>query len=270
MRKLTAKSIKGMNYVDFMALLNETNRPPGGKDSVRQLVMNVFLNENSKVLDVGCNTGFCTFEIAHLAKCWVFGVDINRNMIKTARMNLKKEPDFYRRKIKFMAANGEKLPFKNDSFDLVMSGGSTAFIHDKESALNEYKRVCKTWGFISDICFFYHKKPPENLLRKMNTLMGIDIEPWGREYWLDLYKEMDLEMYHTVEDDMQYASAQEIKDYSRIMLENMYLGKETKIAAEKKLFSIMSLFNKNHKYLSYGVFIMRKRGKKEQVTLFGY
>ena len=76
--------IESMNYVQFMAFMNETNRPPGGKGAVRKVAQQVFLNSDNTVLDVGCNTGFISFELARLTKCSVIGVDISTEMIKVA------------------------------------------------------------------------------------------------------------------------------------------------------------------------------------------
>jgi SAM-dependent methyltransferase len=84
MTKITLQKIKEMSYVDLMAFLAEVNRPPGGKDSIRVLAQNCFITKDSKVLDVGCNTGYVSFEIAHLAECSVVGVDISENMIRSS------------------------------------------------------------------------------------------------------------------------------------------------------------------------------------------
>ena len=157
MPQITPRKIKEMSYVDLMAFLQEVNRPPGGKDSIRVVVQNCFITKDSRVLDIGCNTGYCSFEIAHLVKCSVTGIDINPEMVKTAK-KFQKE-DQLGSLIKFKVANAMNLPFKNEVFDVVISGGSTAFINNKEKAKKEYKKVLKPWGFIADINFYYRKKP---------------------------------------------------------------------------------------------------------------
>jgi ubiquinone/menaquinone biosynthesis C-methylase UbiE len=108
------------------------------------------------VLDVGCNTGYVSFEIARLAKCSVVGVDINKNMINAAKKMRKGDPLGYL--IKFKVADVMRLPFQKETFNAVVSGGSTAFIDDKIKAIQEYKRVLKQWGFIGDINFFFCRK----------------------------------------------------------------------------------------------------------------
>ncbi len=267
MSKIASSDVRNFSYVELMAFLNETNRPPGGKDSIRRIVQNCFITKDSKVLDVGCNTGYCSFEIAHLAKCSVTGVDINKDMIGTAKKNQSK--DASKSLLKFILADGMKLPFEKEAFDVVMSGGSTAFIEDKMKAIHEYKRVLKQWGFIADINFFYKTKPPKKLIEKLNTTMGINIEPWSIDYWLNLYKRCGLERYYVYKGKIKKVINKEVQNYCSIMVGQKGLDKTSGKELCGRLGDIMNLFNRNHNYLDYGVFILRKRSKEEQISLFG-
>ncbi len=266
-KKLTVSDIEKMSYVDLMATLDEINRPPGGKESIRELVINTFLGSESEVLDVGCNTGYCSFEIASLAKCKVVGLDINKNMIKSATSLRDQYYPNLKNKISFLQGDGEKLPFEDNSFDLVMSGGSTAFIPDIQKALNEYKRVCRPWGFIGDINFYYHTDPPKKMLNKLNKLLGIQIQPWNKEYWLNIYRKADLEIYHTTYSVAEAVSDKKIKDYCSYLAIQKGWSKGVTDAAITRLIETMGLFNENHNYLAFGVFVLRKRTFPE-VTLF--
>ena len=267
MKKITPQQIKRMPYVEFMAFLDEINRPPGGKDSIRKMVQNCFLSSTSKVLDVGCNTGYCTFEVAHLAKCKVIGIDISSEMIRAA--GKMREADPLKGLVGFKVGDGMNLPFADNSFDLAFSGGSTAFIDDKQKAIEEYKRVVKPWGFVADINFFYKKNPPQDLIRRLNNLMGTKIEPWGRDYWLNIYKKCDLENYFVCEGDMKQVSRKEVEQYCLVMADQKKLPESTRKVLVDKLMGIMTLFNENHRYLAYAVFILRKNPIPEQIALFG-
>lgn len=267
MDKITAHKIKKMNYVDLMAFLKEVNRPPGGKDSIRILVQNCFINKSSKVLDIGCNTGYISFEIVHLVKCKVVGIDISKEMIDTAEKNRRQDPLGHL--IKFKVADATKLPFKNESFDVVVSGGSTAFIDDKIKALQEYKRVLKPWGFIGDINFFYKIKPPSGLLEKLNSILEIEIKPWDINYWLNLYQHCELEKYFIYTNQIKPVSRNDIENYCSIMASEKHLPKNINLILKKRLIEIFKVFNENHKYLAYGIFILRKRPNEEQISLFG-
>ena len=256
-----------MSYVDLMAFLGEINRPPGGKDSVRRVIQNCFINKESKVIDVGCNTGYCSFEIVHTAKCHVTGVDLNRNMIKAADGFKKKDPFGFL--VDFKIADAMKLPFKSEVFDVVFSGGSTAFIEDKEKAVGEYKRILKQWGFIADINFFYRIVPPIKLISQLNKLMDINIKPWKIDYWISLYKNCGLEKYFIYTDDVKKVTKGEINKYCLAMASQKSLSEDARRELIKRLTDIMNLFNENHKYLSYGIFIFRKGPDQEQISLFG-
>ena len=256
-----------MNYVDLMAFLDEVNRPPGGKDSIRILIQNCFITKDSKVLDVGCNTGYVSFEIAHSVKCSVVGVDINENMIQVAKKIRMK--DRFGHLIKFKVADAMNLPFLNETFDVVVSGGSTAFIEDKTKAVQEYKRVLKQWGFIADINFFYRTKPPVSLLKKLNSILDIEIEPWDINYWINLYEESDLEKYFIHVGHIKPVSHQAVEKYCSTMAKEKQLSQSAELELKNRLLKIMSVFNENHRYLDYGIFIFRKRPYKEQISLFG-
>ncbi len=255
---LTVEQIKNMDYVDFMATLNEVNRPPGGKDSIRILVQNTFLDRDSQVLDVGCNTGFCSFEIANLAKCKVTGIDLNERMIASAQHYLKSGYSYLSDTVQFRVADGRKLAFEDNQFDLVMSGGSTAFISDIPAAIREYARVTKPAGFIGDINFFYYTKPPQELLDKLNTLMGTNILPWDIDYWMNEYKKAGLEFYYQHTGRMEEVSDSKVTEYCQALAKQNQWDDDLCQAAIEKLLPIMKLFNENHRYLAYGVFIMRK------------
>ncbi len=264
--KLTAKDIERMPYVQFMALLSEVNRPPGGKMSIRQAIQNGFINHRSKVLDVGCNTGYCSFEIAHLAKCKVTGIDISADMIRVAKQYQSTDPLGHL--VNFLVVDGMKMPFKDEFFDVVFSGGSTAFIDNKQKAVKEYTRVAKPWGFVIDINFFYHRKPPMSLINKLNNLLGIAIKSWGLDYWICLYKICGLEQYYIFTDKVRTIIQKDIKQYCSIMAGQEKFAPKTKSAVYQRLMDSMKLFNENHEYLSYGVFVNRKRPIEEQITLF--
>ncbi len=266
MSTLTKKQVQEIPYVSFMALLDEVNRPPGGKDSLRKVVQNSFITKDSNVLDVGCNTGFCTFEIAHLTKAKVTGIDISSDMIAAAKRYKTKDP--LGALTTFKVADGMNLPFKDATFDVAFSGGSTAFIDDKKRAIKEYSRVVRPWGFVVDINFYYHKTPPAALLKRLNNLLGIDIKPWNLKYWTSVYESAGLESYYRYAKKVKLVTKKDVRDYCRELSQEKVHSKDVEKAIFERLNKTMSLFNQNHQYLSYGVFIYRKRPYKEQISLF--
>jgi len=60
----TSEEIIGAPYVDLLAMLGESNLPPGGLPTVRDLAHNLHLRPGIKALHAGCNTGFLSSELA--------------------------------------------------------------------------------------------------------------------------------------------------------------------------------------------------------------
>lgn len=93
--------------------------------------------ERKLVLDVGCNDGFIgTMLLKKQNK--VFGIDIVKKNLEIAK---------HRGLIvKSVDVEKEKLPFKNDCFDLVILGDIIEHVFDTDRLLKEARRVLKTGG----------------------------------------------------------------------------------------------------------------------------
>ena len=93
------------------------------------------------VLEVGCGAGV---DLARFAKggARVTGVDLAPSAIELARANFEQQGlagDF-------RVANGEQLPFPDDSFDLVFAHGVVQYTASPESLVRECRRVLKPGG----------------------------------------------------------------------------------------------------------------------------
>lgn len=115
-----------------------------------------FLNLKStkKILDVATGTGAQAYELAKLGH-EVVGIDLSPEMLVQAKKKLS--PNL---KLKFQEADGTKLPFKDETFDVAtISLG----IHDMPydiglKVLQEMKRVTKNDGRIMIVDYVNSKK----------------------------------------------------------------------------------------------------------------
>ena len=87
MKDMTPLEIEKLSYTDFVSLLQEENRPPGGKKTVREVILNSFVDRQSNVLEIGCTNGFTSLEIARLIGCQVIGVDISSSSIQNSALH---------------------------------------------------------------------------------------------------------------------------------------------------------------------------------------
>lgn len=140
---------------------------------------------NLKVLDVGCGTG------RHLSRFpagnELYGVDLSESMLAEARV---KNPGGT-----FEAASADKLPYEDNTFDLVFSSRVIQHMRDQQKMIDEMARVCKPGGRVIMICYnswsllnvYKHIRMswvgrilnlPFGWLLKQRSFFG----PWGFEY----------------------------------------------------------------------------------------
>lgn len=103
------------------------------------------INEGEAVLDIGCGAGVDTLLAAMMAgpTGTAAGIDLTAEMLERAEVNLKLTG---LRNVTFQKASGEKLPFEDNSFDVVISNGVINLIPDKAATLKEAMRVLKPGG----------------------------------------------------------------------------------------------------------------------------
>lgn len=112
-----------------------------------------------KILDIGCGRGENCFDIKRRCpKAKVYGIDIEEKNIKRA----KKE---FGNKCEFLVAKGEKLPFRDSSFDFIYVIEVLEHVDNLEVTVSEIKRLLKKGG--EAIITFPNKKSEERL-RELN------------------------------------------------------------------------------------------------------
>ncbi len=114
-------------------------------NSRTKILMSFLSNENlGKVLDVGCGSAVHMRAVINQCK-YISGVDISSKMIDLAKKNMKEEN---KSKWELRVANAEKLPYKINYFDTVISMGLLDYVEDPSSVLRECYRVLKKDGLI--------------------------------------------------------------------------------------------------------------------------
>ncbi len=120
------------NYSKRSKLISE----PRVKIMIKALLSMLAKNQNFKVLDVGCSDGYIYRKISKKYK--IFGVDIAENFVREANRNglIAKVCDL----------ENEKIPFGDESFDIVITGETIEHIVNTDFFLSEINRVFKKNG----------------------------------------------------------------------------------------------------------------------------
>jgi SAM-dependent methyltransferase len=94
-----------------------------------------------RVLDVGCGTGTDLVRFAH-GGAIVTGVDISPAAVALARQNFAQQG----LQADLREADGEHLPFADDSFDFIFAHGVVQYTADGRALVEECRRVLKPGG----------------------------------------------------------------------------------------------------------------------------
>lgn len=137
------------------------------------------LSSNSSLLDVGCAKGFMLHDLAELIPgITLKGVDISKYAIENAIPDMKSH---------VQVANATNLPFKDDSFDVVISINTIHNLEREEcgKALQEIERVSRGKSFITVDAYRNEEEKERmyawNLTAK--TIMSV-------EEWIIFFKEI--------------------------------------------------------------------------------
>lgn len=117
-------------------------------------------------LDFGCGNGAAAIRLASKLRLKVTGIDVDPEQIEAAR-----ERSGQTANVRFLAADGTKLPFGDNEFDFVGTHMVTHHIPDWQDALQQMLRVLKPNG-----CLIYKDFALPNWLaslgRKISKSLG--------------------------------------------------------------------------------------------------
>jgi len=124
------------------------------------------------ILDLGSGTGYLSIEIAKRAPgLQVYGIDLSRQMVKIARRHAKGVDN-----ARFVFGNAAKLPFNDNSIDLVISTGASHHWKTPRMVFDECYRVLKTGkeAWIYDGCpeVFSNQADRRKMSKKYGFLVG--------------------------------------------------------------------------------------------------
>ncbi len=112
------------------------------------------INPADRVLDVGCGTGFGTEALARESN-HVYGLDQSPHQLAHAFEKFGR-----RGPVRFCLGDAERLPFADNTFDVVWSSGSIEYWPNPVTALREIRRVGKPGGQVLVVGPDY----PQNIL----------------------------------------------------------------------------------------------------------
>jgi len=137
---LEDKSNARLFYKYLSKVYDQVNRFNWTEEMRSEALSWLEFGDDPKVLDVGCGTGFGTEGLLEHADD-VHGLDQSVHQMEKAFEKFGK-----RDRVNFYRGDAERLPFRDDAFDVVWSSGSIEYWPNPVAGLSELRRVAKPGG----------------------------------------------------------------------------------------------------------------------------
>lgn len=152
-----ARKIKAM-FASIAPRYDLLNRLLSGRTDVawrRLLVREVVTGRESRVLDLACGTGDLALELRGAVgpRCEVIGADFTGPMLRLAATKPRGD------QVAWIEADGLKLPFADESFDLVTIAFGIRNMESLDRALREIRRVLRPGGRLAILEFTQPDNP---------------------------------------------------------------------------------------------------------------
>src|SRR3989344_9427447 len=149
-----------MDYKYIAKSYNELHKEEQLK-KLKIIKENIKINSKTTLLDIGCGTGISTESF----KCKAKGIDPSKEMISIAKNK------------NLIHGYAEKIPFKNKSFDVIVSVTAIHNFKDQEKALDEMLRIGKKTIVITLLKKAQkYKKIKDLIYKKLKNVKEIDEE----------------------------------------------------------------------------------------------
>ncbi len=252
---------------DVTALSNIDTLPPGRLDIARRMAIMSGMSEGKKVLVVSSHRGYQAAIYAKEFGANVCGLDIDKSMIEYATRIAEEN----KVQINYVEGDAQKLPFQDNSFDIVTDEGAVGIPQNPQQVLNEMVRVLKPGGVMIfresifsdgldedekyEICQRYGNNIQDRAgWIKMIELAGVvvsecEIEPWSRpEFFWDVRHDRTVETYDNI-----YTTMEKLFISKKIM--KQYGAEGMKMASENEKEFYKAVIDKK---IGYGIFCSKK------------
>lgn len=172
----------------FLARLGKTRLRPGGKKATEWLFKQAEFTPQSRVLEIACNMATTSIDIAKRFNCHIIGIDMDKSALAKAKQNIIKNN--VSQLVDIQQADASKLPFADNSFDVVINEAMLTMYADKTKArlLNEYFRVLKPGGrLLTHDIMLVDPENSQNVMAQIHNAINVNAQPMSHDDWINLF-----------------------------------------------------------------------------------
>ncbi|QEH46242.1 class I SAM-dependent methyltransferase [Aggregatibacter actinomycetemcomitans] len=191
---------------NFLARLGKTRLRPGGRKATDWLIASGDFSQDKKVLEVACNMCTTAIGLAKQYGCHIEGVDLDENALEKAKANIV--ANNLQDKIHVQRANAMKLPFEDDTFDIVINEAMLTMlpVEAKMKAVAEYFRVLKPGGFLLTHDVMLVGDDHQTILNNMRDAINVTVTPLTKDGWKKIFIDSGFRNFETFSGEMTLLS----------------------------------------------------------------
>lgn len=173
----------------LLARVGKTRLRPGGREATTWLLDHAAITAQSSVLEVACNMGTTTIQVAERYGCHVTGIDMDPHALAKARHDVLARG--LQSRVTIEQADALHLPYPDNSFDVVINEAMLTMYADKAKTrlLAEYYRVLKPGGrLLTHDIMFTDARNNDALRLTLREAINVNVQPLTRTDWCELMR----------------------------------------------------------------------------------
>jgi len=162
------RNLDEMGYYDYAAAMGIPYFHWGGLGASDRIAELLAIDNSTRVLVVGCGTGYSACRIAKNTSCELVGVDISTDMVKGAQ---KRATEWgLKDHVQFQQGDAYKLEFHDAEFDVLMTEFVSVFL-EKPRVFHEFARVLNPGGRLGVNELFFADEIPSEVRPKIERVL---------------------------------------------------------------------------------------------------
>ncbi len=253
----TPADVRNASYTDFVAMVNQTNVPPGSYVTLSAWAAFGRIDASSSVLEVACTTGFSSRELARLTGCSAVGFDLSDDSVRIARYNHQDcDPGL---RLEYFTADGTTAEPKGP-FTHVVLGAALGFFPEPADMARRLSGFLTDGGLLLASPFWADRPLPPEVETVRREVFGITSPMETYKEAMALYRGFDV-MYESRHEPVQETD-EEIAHYcastvDRACAQSGIWDAEVRRAMVERLTEVRQASNLLRRHLNYSVLVLR-------------
>ncbi len=246
-----------MDYPTFVAMVNQTNVPPGAYMTLNAWALHGRVDAASCVLEVACTTGFSSRELARATGCSAFGFDRSADAVALAQYNYRRIDPALR--LDYVQADG--LTFStSQTFSHIVVGAALGFFPDPQAMARRLVGFLEDGGYVLAAPFWCDEPLSAEAAAVRRDVFGITGPMETYDDVMEMFQGLDVfhEAHHIPRPESPAAIERScVATVDRICAQARIRAPKVRNAMVERLYLVKNSTNFLRRYQRYTVLVLR-------------